>query len=91
MSFFTVSDTDPKTLSPAMLRKEVDEIKLELVKIETQIAEKRAWAVADGRGDQDLAAWLAKSRHFRKMLLCRYMLLRPLYRMHNQLNNSAKR
>lgn len=84
MSFYTVSSTDPKTMTPAAIAKEVDDIKSELVKIETQIAEKKAWAVADRREDAELAGWLAKSRHFRKMLLCRYMLIRPLYRMNNR-------
>jgi hypothetical protein len=84
MSFFTVSNQDPKSMTPAELAREADELKLEMVKIETQIAEKAAWRVVDDRNDIEAAGWLAKSRHFRRMLLVRYMVIRPLVRANNR-------
>jgi hypothetical protein len=83
MAFYTVSDIPINTLSIPEIRTEIDDLKREIVAIESSLAVKKAWANAEGP-KEDYKVWVAKSRNYRRLLLNRYMLLRAVLKEYNR-------
>lgn len=74
-SFYKVVDTPVNTMTEDLIRKEINDLKREIVTIETRMGEKAAWAKAEG-GTPEYLTWRARTKTFYGMLMKRYIVVR---------------
>ncbi len=82
-AFYKVRDTPVDTMSEEDLRKENDDLKREIVTIETRMGEKAAWAKLEGSTPEYLQ-WRARTKSFYGMLMKRYTVVRSALKQINR-------
>ena len=88
-SFYKVVDTQVASMTEEAIRKEVNDLKREIVTIETRMGEKAAWAKAEGSTPEYLL-WRARTKTFYGLLMKRYIIVRSeLQRLNRRKVKSA--
>jgi len=88
-TFYKVVDTPVANMTEEAIRKEIADLKREIVTIETRMGEKAAWAKAEG-STQEYLTWRARTKTFYGMLMKRYVIVRSeLQRLNRRKVKSA--